>query len=124
MVVLISLVKELVSPPRKPCLDSGSQSASHSVVTITNNENQFLDPSQGNQFAIPSCGAQLSTIPLGSFDFGQVVPIAPNPASLMATAIYPQNLPKVVLFLPSKRWKEKSQMLPINDIQRTHNPFC
>ena len=84
MAVLISLVKESVSPPKKLCLDGGSQSASQSMATFANNENQFLDASQGNQFAIPSCGDQFSTMPSGSLDFGQTMPMALNPASPMA----------------------------------------
>ena len=63
MAVLISLVKESVSPSKKPCLDGSIQSASNSMMTVPSKENQFLDPPHGNQFAIPSCGNQLSTIP-------------------------------------------------------------
>ena len=82
--MLISLVKESVNPPKKPCLDGGSQSVSQSMETFANNENQLLDPSQGNKFAIPSCGDQFSTMPSGPLDFGQTMPMAPNPVSPMA----------------------------------------
>ena len=75
MAVLISLVKESVSPSKKPCLDGSIQSASNSMMTV---------PSTENQFTIPSCGEQLSTIPSGSFDLGHTIPVAPNPASPMA----------------------------------------
>ena len=84
MAVLISLVKESVSPSKKPCLDGGSQSASNSMLTVLSTENQFLAPPHGNQNAIPSCGDQFSTIPSGSFDLGHAMPMVPNPASPMA----------------------------------------
>ena len=86
MVVLIFLIRESVIPPIIPCLDDGSQSASQSMVTFANNENQFFDPSQGNQFAIHSCGNQLSTMPSGSLNFRQTMSVAPNPASPMANS--------------------------------------
>ena len=72
MAALISLFKESVSPPKKACLDSGSQSASHPMMAISNNENQFLEQYNGNQFAMTSCGDQFSTtkIPSGSIDLG------------------------------------------------------
>ena len=86
MAALISLFKESVSPPKKACLDSGSQSASHPMMAFSNNENQFLEQSNGNQFAITSCGDQFSTtqIPSGSFDLGLAISMAPNPTSPMA----------------------------------------
>ena len=86
MAVLISLFKESVSPPKKACLDSGSQSASHPMMVFSSNENQFLEQSNGNQFAMTSCGDQFSTtqIPSGSFDLRLAMPMAPNPTSPMA----------------------------------------
>ena len=86
MATLISLFKDSVSPPKKPCLDGGSQSTSHPMMAISPNENQFLDQPNGNQFALTSCGDQFSAtqIPSGSFDLGLAMPMAPNPTSPMA----------------------------------------
>ena len=86
MATLISLFKDSASPPKKPYLDGGSQSASHPMMAISPNENQFLDQPNGNQFALTSCGDQFSAtqIPSGSFDLGLAMPMAPNPTSPMA----------------------------------------
>ena len=75
-----------MSPAKKPCLNGGSQSASHPMMAISPNENQFLDQPNGNQFALTSCGDQFSAtqIPSGSFDLGLAMPMAPNPTSPMA----------------------------------------
>ena len=88
---LISLFKDSVSPPKKPCLDGGSQSASHPMMAISPNKNQFLKQPNGNQFALTSCGDQFSAtqIPSGLFDVGLAMPMAPNPTSPMAT--FPQE---------------------------------
>ena len=80
MVTLISLFKDSVSSPKKPCLDGGSQSASHPLMVIASNENQFLEQPNGNQFALTSYGDQFSAtqIPPGSFDLGLAMPMAPT----------------------------------------------
>ena len=80
---LISLFKDLASPPKKACLDGGSQSTNHQMMAISNNENQFLEQSNRNQFAMESCGDEFSAtqIPSGSYDLGLAMPMAPNPTS-------------------------------------------
>ena len=86
MATLISLFKDSVSPPKKPCLDGGSQSSSQPMMAISHNEIQCLEQLNGNQFALTSCGDQFSAtqIPLGSFDLELAMPMAPNPTSTMA----------------------------------------
>ena len=85
MATLISLFKESVSPAKKACLDDSSQSTRNPMLTVSN-EDQFLNHTNGNQFAIPSYGDQFpaAQMPSGSLEFGLAMPLAPNPASPMA----------------------------------------
>ena len=69
MALLMTLIKDSVSPPtKKVCVDNSSQSASHRKLLP--NKNQFLEQTTSNQFAMLSLGDQFSIFqdPTGSLD--------------------------------------------------------